>query len=163
MGTLDWRLQMWKVVLSEVPQYLWLGKGYTFSGTDYLLVQESIRRGLFTAYEDTLVSGNYHNGILTLLVPFGLAAMLAFVAFCWAGWRVLHANYLYGPPEFKRINTFLIAYFTARLLFYTVFYGQFDIDLMIFTGVVGLSISLNGGVASPVVAQSLPVPRPALP
>ncbi len=163
MGTLDWRLQMWRVVLPEVPQYLWLGKGYTFSGTDYLLVQESIRRGLFTAYEDTLVSGNYHNGILTLLVPFGLAAMLAFVAFCWAGWRVLHANYLYGPPEFKRINTFLVAYFTARLLFYTVFYGQFDIDLMIFTGVVGLSISLNGGVASPVVAQSLPVPRPALP
>ena len=162
-GTLDWRLQMWRVVLPEVPQYLWLGKGYTFSGTDFLLMQESIRRGMFTAYEDTLVSGNYHNGLLTLIIPFGLPGTVAFVVFLCASWRVLRRNYLYGSPELQRVNTFLIAYFTARLIFYTVFYGQFDLDLMVFTGVVGLSISLNGGVASPGTAQSLPVPRPALP
>ena len=162
-GTLDWRLQMWRVVLPEVPQYLWLGKGYTFSGTDYLLMQESIRRGMFTAYEDTLVSGNYHNGLLTLIIPFGLPGTVAFVAFICASWRVLRRNYLHGSPQLQRVNTFLIAYFTARLIFYTFFYGQFDLDLMVFTGVVGLSISLNGGVASPGTAQSLPVPRPALP
>ena len=146
-----------------MPQYLWLGKGYTFSGTDFLLMQESIRRGMFTAYEDTLVSGNYHNGLLTLIIPFGLPGTVAFVVFLCASWRVLRRNYLYGSPELQRVNTFLIAYFTARLIFYTFFYGQFDLDLMVFTGVVGLSISLNGGVASPGTAQSLPVPRPALP
>ncbi|MEN9572639.1 MAG: hypothetical protein RL514_494 [Verrucomicrobiota bacterium] len=146
LGTLEWRLQMWRVVWTEVPHYLWVGKGYTFSSTDFLLTQEAIRRGMFTLYEDTLVSGNYHNGILSLLVPFGLAGTLAFVAFCWAGWGVLRRNYLYGPPEFTRINTFLIAFFTARLLFYLVFYGQFDLDLMVFTGLVGMSIALNGGV-----------------
>ena len=162
-GTLDWRLQMWKVVLPEVPQYLWLGKGYTFSGTDFLLVQESIRRGMFTAYEDTLVSGNYHNGLLTLIIPFGLPGTVVFVFFIGAGWRVLRRNYLHGAPQLQRVNTFLIAYFTARLIFYTVFYGQFDLDLMVFTGVVGLSISLNGGVASPALPQSLPPPRSALP
>ena len=162
-GTLDWRLQMWKVVLPEVPQYLWLGKGYTFSGTDFLLVQESIRRGMFTAYEDTLVSGNYHNGLLTLIIPFGLPGTVVFVFFIGASWRVLRRNYLHGAPQLQRVNTFLIAYFTARLIFYTVFYGQFDIDLMIFTGVVGLSVSLNGGVASPALPQSLPPPRSALP
>ena len=145
-GTLEWRLQMWRVVLPEVPQYLWVGKGYTFSSTDFLLTQEAIRRGMFTLYEDTLVSGNYHNGILSLLVPFGLAGSLAFATFCLAGWRVLNRNYLYGSPDFKRINTFLIAFFTARLLFYLVFYGQFDLDLMVFTGLVGMSIALNGGV-----------------
>ena len=148
-GTLDWRLQMWRVVLPEVPQYLWLGKGYTFSGTDFVLVQESIRRGMFTAYEDTLVSGNYHNGPLTLLIPFGLPGALAFVAFLWGGWRVLQRNYRHGPPELKRANTFLIAYFSARLLFFLIFYGQFDLDLMVFTGTVGLSLAINGGICSP--------------
>ena len=156
-GTLDWRLQMWRVVLPDVPQYLWLGKGYTFSGTDFLLMKESIRRGMFTAYEDTLVSGNYHNGLLTLIIPFGLPGTVAFVVFLCASWRVLRRNYLYGSPELQRVNTFLIAYFTARLIFYTFFYGQFDIDLMIFTGVVGLSVSLNGGVCTPAIYRRLPI------
>lgn len=149
LGTLEWRLQMWRVVLQEVPQYLLLGKGYTFSSMDFLLTQEAIRRGMFTLYEDTLVSGNYHNGILTLLVPFGLAGTLAFAAFCLAGWKVLYRNYRFGLPEYRHINTFLIAFFAARMIFYLVLYGQFDLDLMVFTGVVGLSISLNGGVKSP--------------
>jgi O-antigen ligase len=148
-GTLDWRLQMWRVVLPEVPQYLWLGKGYTFSGTDFLLVQEAIRRGMFTAYEDTLVSGNYHNGPLTLLIPFGLPGTLAFAAFLWGGWRVLQRNYRHGPPELRHVNTFLIAYFTARLVFFLIFYGQFDLDLMVFTGTVGLSLALNNGIRTP--------------
>jgi hypothetical protein len=161
LGTLDWRLQMWRVVMQEVPNYLWLGKGYTFSGTDYLLVQEAVRRGMFTSYEDTLVSGNYHNGILTLIVPFGLPGTLAFVVFLIAGWRVLRSNYLFGPAELRRVNTFLIAYFNARLLFYVVFYGQFDLDLMVFTGTVGLSVSLNGGVASPTRPLAPQPQRPA--
>ncbi len=148
-GTLDWRLQMWKVVLPEVPHYLWLGKGYTFSGADFVLMQEAIRRGMFTAYEDTLVSGNYHNGPLTLLIPFGLPGALAFLAFLWGGGRVLLGNYRHGPPELQRVNTFLIAYFAARLIFFLVFYGQFDLDLMVFTGTVGLSLALNGGVCAP--------------
>jgi len=158
-GTLDWRLQMWRVVLPEVPQYLWLGKGYTFSGTDFQLVQDAIRRGMFTSYEDTLVSGNYHNGLLTLIIPFGLPGTAVFAVFLFAGWRVLRRNYLYGLAELQSVNTFLLAYFMARLIFYVVFYGQFDIDLMVFTGLVGLSISINGGVRS--APRQLPSGNPA--
>ncbi len=153
-GSLEWRLSMWKVVIHDVPQYLWLGKGYTFSSVDLYLIHESILRGFFELYEETLVTGNYHNGLLTLIVPFGLPGAVAFVWFLFAGWRVLRRNYLYGDADLKNINTFLIAYFGARLVFYVFFYGQFDLDLMVFTSLIGLSISLNGGVKSP--------PRPAL-
>lgn len=148
-GTLDWRLQMWKTLLPEVPQYLLLGKGYAYSGTDYYLTQEAIRRGFFTTYEDTLISGNYHNGILTLIIPFGIFALLAFSWFCWSSLRILHRNYLYGPPEYSSLNTFIFALFLGRLVFYVVFYGQFDLDFFLFTGLIGLSISLNGGVCQP--------------
>ena len=147
-GTLHWRLEMWRIVAREVPDYLVLGKGYGFSGTDYVLTQEAIRRGMFRAYEDTLISGNYHNGILTLLVPFGLGGFICFCWFIWASLRVLMRNYRYSPQDLKNINTFLLAFFLARLGFYLVFYGQFDLDLMIFTGTVALSISLNHGVRS---------------
>lgn len=148
-GSLEWRLSMWKVVIHDVPQYLWLGKGFIFSSVDLYLMQESIRRGFFEVYEETLVTGNYHNGLLTLVLPFGLPGAAAFAAFLFAGWRVLRRNYLYGDRDLLNINTFLIAFFVARLIFYVVFYGQFDVDLMVFTGLVGLSISLNGGVMAP--------------
>jgi hypothetical protein len=156
-GSLEWRLSMWKVVVHDVPQYLWLGKGYIFSSVDLYLMNESIRRGFFELYEETLVTGNYHNGLLTLVIPFGLPGATAFAWFLFAGWRVLRRNYLYGDADLKNINTFLIAYFAARLVFYLVFYGQFDLDLMVFTGIIGLSISINGGVKSP------PLPPPARP
>ena len=143
MSTLDWRFQIWKTVLPEVPKYLWLGKGYNFSGTDYDLTQEAIRRGLYTAYEDTLISGNYHNGLLTIVIPFGIFAVIGFFWFCWASLRVLYHNYLFGEESFQQVNTFLLAFFVARFIFYLVFYGQFDLDFVVFAGAIGLSISLN--------------------
>jgi hypothetical protein len=155
-GTLDWRLEMWKIVLPEVPRYLLLGKGYNFSGVDYYLTQEGMKRGLFRAYESTLVSGNYHNGNLTLIIPFGVFGMLAFVWFCWAGLRVLHRNYRFGDPSLQLVNTYLLSAFVGRVIFYFVFYGQFELDLMVFTGLVGLSIALNGGVAAP-SRRTLPI------
>jgi hypothetical protein len=154
LSTLDWRLSMWKVLVPEIPKYLIVGKGYSFSGTDYYLTQEAVRRGNFPAYEDILVSGNYHNGILTLLIPFGIFGFAAFLWLCGAGLRVLYNNLRYGDPTLRQANQFLLAYVIARLVFYFVFYGQFDLDLMHFTGALGLSIAMNGGMlTSPVVEE----------
>jgi len=156
-GSLDWRLQMWKVVVKDVPTYFFKGKGYTFSGTDYVLTQEAQRRGLFTAYEDTLISGNYHQGMLTLCIPFGIWGVIAFIWFCISGWRVLLNNYRYGDPALHRINTFLIGFYMAHLIFYLFFYGQFDLDFMQFTGLVGLSVARNVGVRKPAI-ELAPLP-----
>lgn len=159
LSTLDWRILIWKTVLPEVPHYLLLGKGFTFNGTDYYLTAEAVKRGVYRSYEDTLISGNYHNGILTLIIPFGIFGVLGFGWFCWASLRMLRHNYLYGRPEFKILNTFLLAAFCSRLLFYVVFYGQFDLDLMVFTGIAGLSVSLNNGFANPEEWQEISEPE----
>lgn len=159
MGTLDWRLQMWKIVIPEVPKYLLMGKGYGYDGTDYFLTQESVRRGYYNAYEDTMISGNYHNGILTIIIPFGIWGMIGFLWFVGAGLWVLIRNYRYGDPDLYRYNTFLLAYYVARVCFYFTLYGQFDLDFMLFTGIVGLSVALNHGVRKPsdLVGQTEPV------
>jgi hypothetical protein len=138
---------MWQVVVPQIPQYLLLGKGFAFDGTDYYLTQQAAKRGVLSSYEGTLISGNYHQGILTLLIPFGIWGLLAFACFCAGAIRVLFLNYRYGPDDLNRLNTFLLAYFVGRLIFYVVFYGQFDLDLFLFVGVVALSIAINRGVA----------------
>jgi len=153
-GTLDWRLEMWKTLLPDVPKYLFLGKGFAFSGTDLILTTEAIHRGYYPEYESALVGGNYHNGILTILIPFGIWGMIGFVWFCCAALRVLYRNFKFGDPSLARINTFLYAYFLMRIVFFVVFYGQFDLDFMLFTGTVGLSLSINGGVCEAAIPLS---------
>jgi hypothetical protein len=55
----------------------------------------------------------------------------------------------------KRINTFLLAHFVAKVLFYFLIYGSFHSDLAVFTGLIGLSIAINGGVQVPAPAARL--------
>jgi len=150
-STLEWRLAIWKTVYPEIPKYFFLGKGFAYSGTDAYLAVEAVRRGIAPGVDEaTMIGGYYHHGILTTIIPLGIWGMLAFGWFCWAALRVLARNYRYGGHSLMRINTFLLSLFIGRLVFYAFFYGQFDQDLFVFTGIIGLSIALNGGVAKPV-------------
>jgi len=67
-----------------------------------------------------------------------------------AGYRLLLHNFRYGDPEHRQVNTFLLAYFLAKAAFFFLIFGSFQNDLMIFTGLVGLSAAVNGGMSQPV-------------
>jgi hypothetical protein len=80
-------------------------------------------------------------------------------------WRVTYQNYKHGDPAVGKINRFLFAFFLARVIFFIFVFGSLYTDLALFTGLVGLSVSINGGVAGPQkavqpqkVKQSLPAP-----
>lgn len=141
----NWRLQMWGDVLPDVPKYLLLGKGYKIDPGEMEMAMEESRRGyLGRTYAWALVTGAYHNGPLTLLMPFGLVGFLAFAWFAVGSIKYLYKQYKHGAPELQKINTFFFAYFVARLVFYTLIFGNFYSDLFYFTGIMGLSLSLNG-------------------
>ena len=162
LGTLEWRLQMWEIVIPDVPRYLLLGKGFAYSGTDYILTSEAVRQGVYRAYEGTLVSGNYHNGILTVIIPFGIWGLLSFFWLLYAGIKILYANYRYGDPRIQNINTFFLSIFLGRAIFYLTLYGQFDLDLMSFVGIVALSIAINGGMRKRADLKPKEAPEEAL-
>ena len=93
--------------------------------------------------------------------------MIGFVWLLVSGIRVLYYNFRYGDPNLLLINRFLLAYFvTEAVLFFAVF-GALSSQLVMFLGIVGLSVSLNGGVCrKPATvrqaAQPLPMGNPAL-
>jgi O-antigen ligase len=149
-GSLEWRLEMWRLLVREVPQYFWIGKGYAINPTDLYFAQESWRRGLAKDYEGAVVAGDYHSGPLSILIPFGIFGMIGFLWFIIVCIRVLYRQYLSSDEKLKNINTFLLSYFVARVIFYFVGFGAFNSDLWLFTGLIGLSIAVNG------------VPKPAL-
>jgi hypothetical protein len=141
-----WRLQMWSETLPEVPQYLIIGKGYGFSARDMAMIQDTRR---IAGLEATELAGDYHNGPLSVIIPFGIFGVIGFVWFLVAAGRVLYQNYRYGSPDLRLLNTFLFAYFCIRIFFFFVIFGSLVTDLAMFAGLVGLSVSLNAGVAKP--------------
>ena len=161
-GSSEWRMQMWQVLIPEIPKYFWIGKGYTASAADYYFAAESGRRGLAKDYEVSLVAGDYHNGPLSLIIPFGIWGVITFLGFVWAALKVLYLNYKNGPPHLKLINTFLLSAFIGRLIFFFSVFGAISLDLTLMAGLVGLGISMNGGVArKPAAAPVTKSPAPS--
>jgi O-antigen ligase len=147
-GTSDWRLDMWQVVLPEVPKHLWRPKGYNFSSTDLELTQQAMKQGRFAQYEGSIVTADYHQGLLNLIIPLGIYGFVAFLCFIFGCLRALYRNYRYSNPDLKLVNTFLLSFFLTRLIYFTLFYGAFYLDLMVFTGTIGMSLAVNAGVRS---------------
>ncbi len=170
-ATADWRLEMWQSILPRVPQYLLLGKGYTISTLDYNSMWGAGGRAAIqnTFSEDQwfAVASDFHNGPLSIILPFGLWGCLAFLWFLIASLRVLYLNYRYSPPELQMVNTSLYAAFIGHSIFFLFLVGGLDGDMLVFCGLLGLSVSFNNGVRRPVrvvqPARDWDRPRPLPP
>jgi len=105
---------------------------------------------------------DFHNGPLSIIIPFGIPGVIGFLWFLAAAWRVLYRNYRYGNPGYAKLNRFLLVCFIVRIIFFFAIFGNLYSDLVGFTGLVGLSISLNAGVARPFLLLPPPKSRPRL-
>ena len=151
-ASVDWRLEIWKAVLPQVPKYLWLGKGVALTQEDYSFVVSNYTGTMQAFSEDqswAALAGDYHSGPLSVIIPFGIWGAAAFLWFLTAGFRMLYRNYRYGDPELATVNSFLFAAFCTKVILFFVIYGAFAYDMQVFCGYLGMSVCLNGGVARP--------------
>ncbi|EEF57250.1 hypothetical protein Cflav_PD0403 [Pedosphaera parvula Ellin514] len=146
-----WRVDMWKELMPLVPKYLIKGKGYGLNPDELFMAWESSSRGHVGSAEISLMAGDYHSGPLSLIIPFGIFGVIAFLWFLGASFMVLYRNYRHGDPVLRQINTFLLAYFTVRVFHFFFIFGSIHSDLFFFTGLIGLSVSLNQGAGQPIV------------
>jgi hypothetical protein len=150
----QWRVEMWKVLLPQVPQYLFKGKGYAISSDDMFMAQMSVGFGHSASWEGAAMSGEYHNGPLSVVIPFGIYGLIAFVWLLVAGTRFLYRVHRESPPELRQINALLLALFLARGMFFFFVFGSLYAELYYFTGILGLSVALN--VTAEVRPEELP-------
>ena len=166
-STLDWRLEMWDAILPRVPHYLLLGRGYIISTLDFnsMAVTGGVTAIRNTSGEDQwfVLASDFHNGPLSVVIPFGIWGCLAFLWFIIVAIRVLYLNYRYSPPELKTLNMSLYAAFVGHTIFFLFIFGGLDFDMLAFCGLLGLSVSLNGGVRRPVRALQPEKQRRLLP
>jgi hypothetical protein len=162
-ASLDWRLDMWKALLPQIPSHLLLGKGYAISQEDYQLMgTDTSFHSIDPAEQGLAIAGDYHSGPLSVILPFGIWGAIAFIWFLIAGVWVLHHNRLYGDPALQTVNTLLFAVFLTKMISFFFIFGALSNDVAGFGGFLGLSISLNGGVCrpgrNPVVTTAGPPP-----
>ncbi|HUS36057.1 MAG TPA: O-antigen ligase family protein [Verrucomicrobiae bacterium] len=154
-SSLNWRFEMWRTVVKEIPKHLWIGKGYAIDPTDLYLAEESFRRGFINDYETAIAAADYHSGFLSMIVPFGVVGTLAFVLFFMAGARVMYRNMHYGDADVRNINVFLFSFYVGRLLYFFAFFGGIETDFWFFVSLVGISLSMNGGMKGPAVKPQM--------
>jgi hypothetical protein len=151
----EWRIQMWKDLIPQIPKYLLVGKGLAFSGNDLRSLTTSRIGGKDElSFEGSSLAGDYHNGPLSVIVPFGIGGVVAWLWFLWASLRALYNNYKFGNPELKRLNVFLFSYFISKTILFFFVFGSLYSDLPAFIGIIALSISLNAGIAKPVTVMN---------
>lgn len=141
----EWRKNIWRHVIPQIPRYLLLGKGLGFNAKDMQpLVDKNVQD---SGEAETELASDFHNGPLSVIIPFGIPGAIGFLWFMAASGKALYRNYRYGNPSYSTLNRFLLAFFLTKTIFFFFAFGDLYPDLAMFAGLVGLSISLNGGVA----------------
>jgi hypothetical protein len=142
-ATSEWRIEMWKLLLPDIPKYFFKGKGYSIDPNQMYLANYAAVNVDMDVYATRLV-GDYHNGPLSIIIPLGIFGVIGFAWFLTASCRLLYRNARYGDPRLQSINTLLLSAFVAKMVFFLFVFGGLYAELYIFTGFVGLSVSLNG-------------------
>jgi hypothetical protein len=146
-GSTEWRLDMWRDVLPEVPKYLIKGKGYSFDPDDLFWTHlRQHARGVDLSHAGAVLANDFHSGPLSVIIPFGIFGVIGFLWFLGAGMQYLWRCITYGNPELRRTNTFLLAFFIGKTALFFIIFGSLYTDLFGFTGILGLAVSLNGRI-----------------
>jgi hypothetical protein len=163
-GSSQWRIDMWKGLMPTIPKYLLVGKGYAISMDDFAAMgTDSAFHSADAGQQALALSGDYHNGPLSIIIPFGIWGTIAFLWFTGASLRVMYRNFRYSDPALATVNAFLFTtYVVAMLSFYFIVGGLAD-GMAAFMGMLGMSIAINRGVRKvppPAKPVNIPFKRP---
>ncbi|MGH7940077.1 MAG: O-antigen ligase family protein, partial [Limisphaerales bacterium] len=155
----QWRVDMWTALLPEIPKHFWLGKGYALSPEDFnaeLASGAAIKNTADASQQGLALASDYHNGPLSVILPFGIWGVIAVGCFFISGLWVTYRNYRYSPPELQRLNAFLFATFIWSVIVF--FGGSLAVGMSAFTGLLGLSVAINRGVRRKPAEENRNVP-----
>ncbi len=162
----EWRFQIWDMVLHDLPQYLWVGRGFVMPASLATLTSETMGDSVLMAY----LYHNYHSGPLSLLMDLGILGFIGYTGFLiFAILEMYRAFRRLAPGTFlHRAFAFFFAHFVVFVLMFYFVFGDvksssmhFFIYLSILRGIILTSRQQKAGQS---VSESSPDRTPgALP
>ena len=167
-----WRLALWAALWPQVSEHLLLGKGYSMSAEDFQMIQGGAFAGQIRtqdpAQQALALSGDYHSGPLSTLIPFGIWGAIGILWLFAAGLFVAYRNYRYGDPDLQTFNTFGLACSIWSVVSFFIIFGAYPNAVADSARGLGFTMALNWGVSRPPPRpvsnpriKPLPVPLPA--
>jgi hypothetical protein len=147
----QWRLDMWAALLPQIPNYLLLGKGLAIKVETFNEVMgqgSAFARNIDASQNPLALANDFHSGPLSIVIPFGIWGVLAWLWFWGGGFYVLYRNYKYCDPDLKVFSRFLLATFVGSCIGFIFVFGDMGY-ITFFCGTIGLSVALNHGVCGP--------------
>jgi len=126
-STTEWRLNLWRMALGEIPDYIWIGKGYTFPSDilDALALSGSAEYVEFWAIETSA----YHNGVLSMLIGLGVVGLVIGTAFL-VSLLVRHCRLIFQPwrdEQLRMVYQSLFCLNAVIILFFFTLYGDVQV------------------------------------
>ena len=153
-GSKLWREAIWADTWPKVPQYLLLGKGYALSADDFTRMGDGtfandIYAKMDQSQNSLAISGDYHSGPLSTLMPFGIWGALAFLWVSLTALYILYRNYRFGDLELKTFNTFLFLMGIQKFFGFFFLFGAYSSDIGEYAKFAGFSIAINWCICGP--------------
>lgn len=118
--SLQWRYGLWELAWRHVPEYLWVGRGFTVSLEDLMAYSN---RG--DPFLQAWYGHGYHNGILSALIDTGLPGLVILVCFMVTAAREAFVGRLAVDSVFiGRFHTFIRAMIIYNILAYFIIIGD---------------------------------------
>ena len=166
-----WRLGMWQALLPQVPQHLLLGKGWSISSDDFQMIGTGAFAGhirnIDPAQDALAISGDYHSGPLSTLIPFGIWGAIGILWLFAVYLFVCYRNCRYGDPDLQTFNNYVLAGALWSVGCFFFIFGDFTIAVIQISKALGFSLALNRGLCRPAPRpvsnpriKPLPVPAP---
>ena len=128
-GSIDWRIDIWKMAWENVPRYLLIGRGLTFDVTGWAWLQAAA----YKTTEFNYANHNYHSGPLSLLVDFGLPGFICATGFMISvvvqAWRGVKRFCIGRNDLISRYYVLMSIGFTWSVISYFFIFGYAPDDL----------------------------------
>jgi hypothetical protein len=132
MGTVDWRLELWREGLKKLPEYWLVGKGYAFSEKEAVAVSGANRATDEITW--AIVTSSYHNGPISLLLGLGVFGLLIglglMVAIAGRHRRLLKRPW--NDPRLKQCHQVVFAMYLVQMTVFLTIYGDVQVSFPAF-------------------------------
>lgn len=157
MGTVDWRLELWREGMKKLPNYWLVGKGYAFSEKEAVAVSGANRATDEISW--AIVTSSYHNGPISLLLGLGIFGLLIGIGLMIAI-AGRHGRFLKKPwndPKLKQCHQVIYAMYVVQVAVFLTIYGDVQISFPVFFFMFALLEGLRAADAELARPASLPV------
>jgi hypothetical protein len=131
-GTMATRLILRKIGWEMIPEFFWIGRGFSFSSADNLIMLSDP-----TGIEMHLAQGRFYNGFIGLMVNTGVFGTLFMLILMMGGtvlaWRIIKRIRILGCEDvFLRLSAVLAAVWMANMVTFLIIHGDSEFAMKSF-------------------------------